>query len=56
MKVTYCGPHRAVDIAIPGGSVHAEHGAEVDVPESVAKSLLEQGTFTAVKAKSQETK
>ena len=50
MKVTYVGPSPAVDIIIPGGAIRAEKNIPVDVPDALAKSLLDQDTFTASKS------
>lgn len=49
MKVTYVGPSPAVDIIIPGGAIRADKNIPVDVPDDLAKSLLEQDTFTSSK-------
>lgn len=44
--IVYVGEAPACDIVIPGGAIHAENGKPVDVPSSLAKSLLEQDIFT----------
>jgi len=54
VKITYVGPHDAVEV--PGvGAV--KHGDALTVPDSLGKSLLEQATnwqpVTATKSKEQ---
>lgn len=44
-KIVYVGEAPSTDIVVPGGAVRAVKGEPVDVPEAVAKSLLEQTTF-----------
>lgn len=43
MKVVYTGPHGSVVVALPTGrEVECEHGAPVEVPDSLGESLLKQ--------------
>jgi hypothetical protein len=50
-KVTYNGPHDAVEV-IDGGVVVAtvERGASIEVPDDLAKRLLEQDVWEAADA------
>ena len=50
-KVVYDGPSPAVNIAVEGGSIVAERGEPVDVPDALAKSLCEQETFSLAEKK-----
>lgn len=44
MKVRYVGrSDTGVFVVLETGGVHVAHGADVDVPDAVAASLLEQG-------------
>ena len=43
-KLVYSGPHTAVEV--PDAGIVAERDVPVDVPADVAKSLLEQSTWT----------
>lgn len=54
MKIVYRGPHAAVDIAIPGGSIRAVRGEGTEVPDDLAKRLLEQDTFEAARSLAKE--
>jgi hypothetical protein len=49
-QVVYVGPYEAVELALPDGDVHVEHGDEVDVPAEVAANLIEQGTWAKPKS------
>jgi pyruvate/2-oxoglutarate dehydrogenase complex dihydrolipoamide acyltransferase (E2) component len=43
MKVIYVGPYKGVEVALPsGGAVYVERGAEVELYDEVAESLLQQ--------------
>lgn len=49
MKLVYSGAHDAVEPAdVPG--VVAVRGKEVDIPDEVAKRLLEQDTWSEAKS------
>lgn len=41
MRLTYPGPHAAVDVPTLG--LRVERGAQVEVPDDVGASLVEQG-------------
>jgi hypothetical protein len=45
-RIVYVGPHRdGVEISLPfGGYLNCEQNKPVDVPDSLAPSLLEQDT------------
>lgn len=49
MKIVYTGPNPGAQIAIPGGSIHAARDVATEVPNDLAKRLLEQDTFEAAK-------
>jgi len=50
VKLIYNGPHDAVEVELPDGSyVQTVNGAPVEFPEEVAKSLLEQSTWSQAK-------
>ena len=53
MKIVFTGDGSR-DITTPGGMIRAESGTPVDVPTIQAKSLIEQGTFRAVKPTKKE--
>lgn len=48
MTLIYRGPHDSVDVPVPGtlDVIVAVRGAPVDVPEDLARRLLEAGTTT----------
>ena len=49
-KLTYMGPHDAVEVDLPdGSSVVAERGKAVELPDEVAKSLALQDVWTRAK-------
>ena len=51
VKLIYIGPHAAVEVELPDGSyVQTVNGEPVEFPEEVAKSLLEQSTWSRAKA------
>jgi hypothetical protein len=52
-KLTYVGPHDAVEVALPGGVfVLAERGKPVEIDDAdVAKSLEQQDVWEAAKKK-----
>lgn len=45
MRITYIGPFVAVDV--PSLGITAQRGVPIEVPDSAAKSLLEQSTVWA---------
>jgi hypothetical protein len=47
MRVTYEGPHDAVEI--PAAGLTVARGETVEVPDEIGASLLRQGTFTEVR-------
>lgn len=42
MKVRYIGPHAAVEATSGGRAYPAERGEEIEVPDDVGASLVEQ--------------
>ncbi len=49
-KLTYVGPHDAVEVDLPNGSsVVAERGKAVDLPDDLAKSLEQQDVWVKPK-------
>lgn len=51
VKLIYIGPHDAVEVELPDGSyVQTVNGEPVEFPEEVAKSLLQQSTWSRAKA------
>lgn len=45
MKLTYIGPHDSVTVPLPSGAApEAVRGGDIDVPDEIGKSLLEQTT------------
>jgi hypothetical protein len=49
MKVTYSGPHDAVEIAATGQT--CKNGASVEVPDELGKSLIQQADWSAAVTK-----
>ena len=47
MRVTYDGPHDAVDV--PDAALTAQRGETVEVPDKIAKSLIESGMWREAK-------
>ena len=57
MKIEYHGPHDGVEVPLADGRViEAMHGTPVDVPEELAKSLLQQSTWREAKSAPAPTK
>jgi hypothetical protein len=56
MRVTYEGPHDVVEVPAAGEGFTAERGKPVDVPDDVAKALLEQDTWTEARAEGRRAK
>ncbi len=57
-KLIYDGPHLEVEVPhdnVPGGAIFAERGKVVDVPDDIAKGLLEQGDENIVGADGKTT-
>lgn len=54
MKVKFVGESPARILMVGGQQVVAPHGVPIDVPEDVARSLLEQNVWEAVKATKKE--
>jgi hypothetical protein len=54
MKLIYEGPHDTVEV--PSAGITAERGQAVDVPDDVAKALLEQDTWTEARSESRRAK
>ena len=54
MKVKFVGESPARVLMVGGQQVVAPHGVPIDVPEDVARSLLEQDVWEAVKATKKE--
>lgn len=52
MKLIYDGPHDLVDV--PDAMLTAEKGKAMDVPDEVAKRLLEQDTWRKADKKKEE--
>jgi hypothetical protein len=51
VKLIYNGPHDAVEVELPDGSlVQTVSGEPAEFPEEVAKSLLQQSTWSQAKA------
>lgn len=48
MKLVYSGAHAEVEV--PDTGITAKRDEPVDVPDAVAKRLLEQGTWSEAKA------
>lgn len=56
-RVSYLGPFDAIDVAVDGGFVRIEQGESAELPDDLAKSLLEQTDhFAAAKSTKTETK
>lgn len=54
MKVVYVGESPSRIIIAPGGGILAVRDEPVDVPDDIARSLLEQDVFVAAKAPKKE--
>jgi hypothetical protein len=51
MKVIYDGPYEAVELPLsPSRTEVVEKGESIDVPDDIAKNLIEQGTWVEPKA------
>lgn len=55
-KVVFVGESSARDVVVPNGSVRAVRGEPVEVPDDVAKSLLEQDVWESAAAVTKESK
>jgi PDZ domain-containing secreted protein len=54
VKVKFVGESPARTLLVEGQTVLAVNGVPIDVPEDVARSLLEQDVWEAVKATKKE--
>ena len=55
-KIVFVGESSARDIVVPGGAIHAVKGEPVDVPDDIAKSLLEQDIYEPAPAVTKKEK
>lgn len=50
MKLVYQGPHRAVVVDDYNPALEIENGVPVEIPDEIARNLLEQDIWAAAKS------